>query len=159
MDDRWSELVQPVVEALGYELWGIEQPVAGRHSTLKIYIDAEQGIDVEDCAKVSRQLGSLLDVENPIQGAYTLEVSSPGLDRRLFRLEQYADFVGEQVRVRLKRAFEGSRKYTGLLRSVEDGEVVLLQRDEEFFFPFEDIERANVVPGQPAGRVRSEVEG
>ena len=158
MGDQLSELVRPVVEALGCELWGIEQPAPGKRSTLKIYIDAEQGINVEDCARVSRQVSSLLDVENSVKGEYTLEVSSPGLDRRLFRLEQCADFVGEQVRVRLKRPYEGSRKYTGQLRGVEGDEIVLLQQDEEFFFPFEDIERANVVPGYQIGRVRSEVE-
>lgn len=146
MDDQLSELIRPVVEALGCELWGVEQLALGKHSTLKIFIDAEQGINVDDCARVSRQVSSLLDVEDPIKGEYTLEVSSPGMDRRLFRLEQYADYIGEQIRIRLKRPFEGARKFTGQLRGVEGDEIVLLQQDEEILFPFEDIERANVVP-------------
>ena len=94
MSDQLSELIQPVVEAMGCELWGIEQLSMGRHSTIKIYIDAEKGIGIEDCAKVSRQVSSLLDVEDPVNGEYTIEVWSPGLDRRLFKLDHYAAFIG-----------------------------------------------------------------
>ena len=151
VNEQLNELVRPVVEAMGCELWGIEQLALGRHSTLRIFIDAEQGVDIEDCARVSRQVSSLLDVEDPIMGEYTLQVSSPGLDRRLFRLEQYAAHVGELVRITLKRPHEGARKYTGQLRGVEGDEVVLLQQDEEMIFPLEDIERANIVPCQQEG--------
>ncbi len=148
MDDQLTELIKPVVEALGCELWGIENLSMGRHSTLKIYIDAENGIGIEDCTKVSRQVSSLLDVEDPINGEYTLEVSSPGLDRRLFLLEQYRAYIGEQVRIRLKRPFGGMRKYTGQLRGIEGDEIVLGFQDEEILFPYEEIERTNVVPGE-----------
>ena len=146
MSDQLSELIRPVVEALGCELWGIEHLPAGRHSTLKIYIDSPRGIDVEDCARISRQVSSLLDVEDPVKGEYTLEVSSPGMDRRLFRLEQYPAYVGAKIQLRLKRPYEGRRKYAGQLRGIEGDEIVLGQADEEIIFPFEEIERANVVP-------------
>jgi len=93
MSDQLNELIQPVVEAMGCELWGIEQLSMGRYSTVKIYIDSKKGVDIEDCAKVSRQVSSLLDVEDPVNGEYTLEVSSPGLNRRLFKLDHYAAFT------------------------------------------------------------------
>lgn len=141
-----NSLIEPVVEALGCKLWGIEQLSLGRHSMLKIYIDAPKGIGVEDCARVSRQVSSLLDVEDPVSGRYTLEVSSPGLDRRLFRLEQYADFIGSDLKIRLKRPYEGMRKFSGQLKGIEGDEVILGRDDEEYIFPYEEIERANIVP-------------
>ena len=146
MSQELSELIQPVVEALDCELWGIEQLSMGRYSTLKIFIDRKDGIGIEDCARVSRQVSSLLDVEDPIKGEYTLEVSSPGLDRRLFNLDQYAAYKGAQVNIRLKRPYEGRRKYSGQLRGIEGDEVILGQEEEEILFPFEQIERANLVP-------------
>ena len=147
MSDKLNDLIRPVVEGLGCELWGIENLSMGRHSTLKIYIDSPRGIDIEDCARISRQVGSLLDVEDPVAGEYTLEVSSPGLDRRLFQLEQYPAFVGSDIQVRLKRPFDGRRKFSGQLRGVEGDEVVIGIDDEEIIFPYEEIERANIVPG------------
>ena len=146
MSDQLNELIQPVVEAMGCELWGIEQLSMGRYSTVKIYIDSEKGVDIEDCAKVSRQVSSLLDVEDPVNGEYTLEVSSPGLDRRLFKLDHFAAFIGSEVRIRLKRLYEGRRKYLGQLRGIEVDEIILDYHGEEILFPFEEIERANVVP-------------
>lgn len=146
MSDPLTELIRPVVAAMGCELWGVEHLAMGRHSTLKIYIDSSDGINVDDCAKVSRQVGSLLDVEDSIKGEYTLEVSSPGLDRRLFSLEQYQAFAGALVKIRLKRPFDGKRRFAGRLRGIEGDEVILVQQDEEIIFPYEEIERANVVP-------------
>ena len=153
MSDQLNELIQPVVEAMGCELWGIEQLSMGRYSTVKIYIDSKRGVDVEDCAKVSRQVSSLLDVEDPMNGEYTLEVSSPGLNRRLFELDQYSAFIGSEVRIRLKRPYEGQRKYSGQLRGVEGDEIILGHQGEEILFPFEEIDRANVVPSIQ-GKVR-----
>ena len=144
--DQLQQLLAPTVEALGYQLWGVDYLGQGKHTMLRVYIDSENGISVDDCAKVSEQVSGLLDVEDPVSGEYTLEVSSPGLDRRLFRLEQYPDYVGQLLQVRLKRPFEGKRKMTGQLRGVEDDEVVLGFEDEEVILPFEAIERANVVP-------------
>jgi ribosome maturation factor RimP len=146
MRDQLNDLIQPVVEAMGCELWGIEQLSMGRYSTVKIYIDSSRGVDIEDCAKVSRQVSSVLDVEDPINGEYTLEVSSPGLSRRLFQLDHYAQFIGSEVRIRLRRPYEGRRKYSGQLKGVEGEEIILGHHDEEILLPFEEIERANVVP-------------
>ena len=146
MSEQLTALIAPVVKALGCELWGIEQLSMGRHSMLKVYIDAPEGVDIEDCARVSRQVSSLLDVEDPMSGKYTLEVSSPGLDRRLFRLDQYPAYVGSDVKISLKRPYQGRRKYSGQLRGIEGGDVVLGREDEELLFPFEEIEKANLVP-------------
>jgi len=146
VSDQLTELIQPVVEGLGCELWGIERQSSGRSSTLKVYIDAEVGVDIEDCARISRQLSSLLDVEEPLKGEYTLEVSSPGMDRRLFRQDQFEAFAGSKVRIQLKRSYEGQRKYSGLLKGVDGDEVILGFDDEEILFPLEAIEKANVIP-------------
>jgi len=146
VSDQLTELIQPVVEGLGCELWGIERQSSGRSSTLKVYIDAEVGVDIEDCARISRQLSSLLDVEEPLKGEYTLEVSSPGMDRRLFRQDQFEAFAGAKVRIQLKRSYEGQRKYSGLLKGMDGDEVILGFDDEEILFPLEAIEKANVIP-------------
>ena len=146
MTDQLTEMIQPVVEGLGCELWGIERQSSGSNSTLKVYIDAERGVDIEDCARISRQVSSLLDVEEPLLGEYTLEVSSPGMDRKLFRLDQFEAFEGATVRIQLKKAFDGRVKYSGLLRGVDGDEIILLIDDAEILFPIEVIEKANVVP-------------
>jgi ribosome maturation factor RimP len=142
-----EELLRPVVEGLGYEYWGIEYRAQGHHSLLRLFIDdAENGIGIEDCESVSRQASGVMDVEDPIQTEYTLEVSSPGMDRPLFRLSQYEAFVGHQVQLKLRMAFEGRRKFQGLIKSVEGDDVVLLVDDHEYLLPFDSIEKANIVP-------------
>jgi ribosome maturation factor RimP len=134
------------VEALGYELWGVEYLSQGRHTVLRLYIEREQGITVDDCAAVSEQASSVLDVEDPITGEYTLEVSSPGMDRLLFRLEQYPAYVGEVLEVRLRTAFEGRRKYKGVLKGIEGDEVVVQVDDHEFLLPHSAIDKARIQP-------------
>jgi ribosome maturation factor RimP len=139
-------LIQPAVAACECEFWGLEYLSQGRFSTLRVYIDHAQGVDVDMCANVSRQVSAILDVEDPIAGEYNLEVSSPGLDRPLFTLAQYELNIGQTISLRLRLAFEGRRKFTGLLRGVEGDDVVLLVDDEEFLLPVGSIEKANVVP-------------
>lgn len=142
-----ESLLRPVIEGLGYECWGVEYLPQGKQSILRVYIDRpEEGIRVEDCEAVSRQVSGVLDVEDPIQSEYFLEVSSPGMDRPLFSLEHYRLFAGHQVQLRLRMPFEGRRKYRGLLRGVEGNDVVIVVDEHEFLFPVESIERANVVP-------------
>ena len=143
-DDKLQALLAPTVEALGYELWGLEFLKQGRHSLLRVYIDSEHGIQVDDCAKVSEQVSALLDVEDLISGEYVLEVSSPGVDRRLFTAEQYPAYVGEELEVKLRRPFEGRRKFKGILRGVEDSDIVLLVDDHEYLLPFGDVDRAQL---------------
>ncbi|MFO7529412.1 MAG: ribosome maturation factor RimP [Marinobacter sp.] len=142
-----EDLLRPIVEGLGYEFWGIEFRSRGQHSLLRVFIDdAENGIAIDDCEKVSRQISGVMDVEDPIQTEYTLEVSSPGMDRPLFRLEQYEAFVGHQVQIRLRMAFEGRRKFQGLIKGVEGDDVVVVVDDHEYLLPFDSIEKAHIVP-------------
>jgi len=140
------EMLEPVVTAMGCELWGIEFSSSGRYSTLRIYIEKEDGIQLEDCERVSRQVSSVLDVEDPISTEYTLEVSSPGMDRPLYTLDHFRRFAGETVNLRLRSPYEGRRRYTGLLVGLEGDEVVIQCEGHEYLFPIESIDKANVVP-------------
>lgn len=144
--EQLQALLAPVVEALGYQCWGIEFLSQGRHSLLRVYIDKAEGILIDDCEVVSRQLSSVLDVEDPISSEYVLEVSSPGMDRPLFTLEQFAGHAGEQVKIKLRSSFDGRRNFQGLLRGVEDQDVVILVDDHEYLLPIEQIDKANIIP-------------
>lgn len=143
-----EELVRPVVEGLEFEFWGMEYLSQGKDSVLRIFIetDAEKGIDVEDCARVSRQVSSILDVEDPITGEYHLEVSSPGLDRPLFSLTQYQAYVGSIVSLRLRVPFDGRRKFKGQLVGVENDDIVVRVDQEEYLLPIDLIDKGNIVP-------------
>jgi ribosome maturation factor RimP len=145
-DSLLADLVAPVVAALDYELWGVEYLAHGKQSVVRIYIDSPDGIDVDDCARLSRQISSVFDVEDPIMGEYTLEVSSPGMDRPLFTLAQFGRYIGEQVKIRLRSPFEGRRKFFGLITGIEGDEVVVAVDDHEYLLPFEMIDKANIVP-------------
>jgi ribosome maturation factor RimP len=142
-----EELVTPAIEALGCELWGVEFMSQGRHSKLRIYIErTEGGVSVDDCERVSREVGDLLDVEDVVPQAYTLEVSSPGMDRILFRPDHYSRNVGETVEVRLHFPFEGSKRIVGVLAGIEDDQVLVQVGEEEYVLPLENIQRARLVP-------------
>ena len=141
-----SKLIEPVVQELGCELWGIEKLQQGRQVVLKIYIESAEGINVDDCARVSRQVSAMLDVEDPIPGEYMLEVSSPGVERRLFKPEHFNVCKGEKVQITLRQAFDGRRKFKGLLCGLEDEEVVIRVDDaQEIVLPMDSIERARVL--------------
>ena len=141
-----NKLIEPLVEELGCELWGIEKLQQGRQVVLKIYIESAEGINVDDCARVSRQVSAILDVEDPIPGEYMLEVSSPGVERRLFKPEHFNVCKGEKVQITLRQAFDGRRKFKGLLCGLEDEEVVIRVDDaQEIVLPMDSIERARVL--------------
>ena len=141
-----SDLIRPTVEALGVELWGIEHVIQGKFSVLRVYIDkGGDGITIEDCEKVSRQISGIFDVEDPIPGEYTLEVSSPGMDRPLFEIEQYKNYVGSEIAVRLRSPVDGRRKFKGVLQNVDDDNIVLLVDGQEFKLAAVAIDKANVV--------------
>jgi ribosome maturation factor RimP len=143
--DELQQLLAPVVEALGYELWGVELVAHGRHSLLRIFIDSEQGINVEDCATVSRQAGATLDVADPFGGAYTLEVSSPGWDRPLFSEAQFRRYVGERVKVRLAYPLQGRRNCSGRLVAVDaEGLEIEVSAEICLKLPFAAIKKANL---------------
>ena len=127
-------------------MWGVEYFPVGRQAMLRIYIDAPDGVTVEDCERVSHQLSGVLDVEEPIRNDYTLEVSSPGLDRVLFKPEQYLTYLGADVDVRLKFPLEGLRKVVGRLVAASESEVVIEAEDAAVTVPTEQIRRTRLVP-------------
>jgi len=141
-----NNIVEPVVTGLGYELVGCVFIPRGRQATLRIYIDSPNGITLDDCQQVSKQVSAVLDVEDPISQHYDLEVSSPGLDRPLFKKEHYQRFIGRNIRLRLYSANQGRRKLTGLLHAVNEENIIIEVDGAEIVLPFEDIDRANLVP-------------
>jgi ribosome maturation factor RimP len=141
-----QEIIEPVVETLGYELVGIEYLSQGKHSLLRVYIDHQNGITIDDCERVSHQLSGLLDVEDLIRGHYNLEVSSPGLDRPLFTIEHFERFRNQKAKVKLSLPVEGRRKFTGIIHGVKDGNIVLEVDEQDIELPFSTIEKANLIP-------------
>lgn len=141
------KLVRGVVEPMGYEFVGLEylsRPKAGH--LLRVYIDIERGILIDDCEAVSRQLSAVLDVEDPVSGEYALEVSSPGLDRPLFELAHFRRFAGQTARVKLVRPIDGRRRFKGVIESVAGEEIRLRVDNEVVVLPFGDIDGARLVP-------------
>ncbi len=145
--DKLTELLRPAVEGLGYELVGIEHLPMGKHTVLRIYIDSSNGITVSDCSQVSHQVSGVLEVEEPIKGQFTLEVSSPGIDRPLFNFEQFKQFVGSKVKIKLYHAIEGKRKITGLIESIEGEDINVKDADSDTVFQLhiDDIDTANII--------------
>lgn len=136
-----------VVETMGYELVGVEFHAHRDNSLLRIYIDSENGISLDDCQRVSHQLSGVLEVEDPIDGRYTLEVSSPGLDRPLFEAGHFIRFAGSQVRIQLRELLDGRRKLVGRLLGMRDEDVVIVDSEgREWRVPFEQIEKARLAP-------------
>ena len=140
-----TDIVQPTVEALGLELWGVEHIQQGRYSVLRIFIDSEETVNLTDCERASRQISALLDVEEPISGEYTLEVSSPGLERPLFKLDQFAQFIGDQVKIKTKGPLEGRRKFTGVIECVSEETVSLNVEGKLLKLEHTEIEKASIV--------------
>jgi ribosome maturation factor RimP len=145
--EELTALIEPATQACSVDLWGVEFFQQGKHSVLRVYIDreAEAGISVEDCTEVSRQVGAILDVEDPIAGEYTLEVSSPGWDRMLFKPSQYQRYVGEEINVRLTAPIAGRRRWRGVVEAVDDVQVTLQVEGQSVVLPFISIDKANVV--------------
>ncbi len=138
------DLIEPTVRALELDLWGIEHVSQGKYSVLRIFIESEAGITLGDCERVSRQVGAILDVEDPISGEYTLEVSSPGLERSLFTLDQFAQFVGIEISVRMRAPIDGRRKFKGVVAEVTEDSVKVQVDNKLFDLPIIEIEKANV---------------
>jgi ribosome maturation factor RimP len=140
-----NAMFSPVTEGLGYEFVGLEYKSGASPAILRIYIDHEDGINVDDCAKVSRQISAVLDVEDPISSEYTLEVSSPGLNRPLFVAKHYQEFVGKDIKCKLRMPLDGRRNFSGKLLEATDNAITLSIDNESFELYIEDIEKANLV--------------
>ena len=145
--EKLTGLLRQEVELLGYELAGVELVAQGKGGTLlRVYIDHEDGINLDDCVQVSHQLSGVLDVEDPIRERYRLEVSSPGMDRPLFELAHFVRFTGHKVRIRTRSMLEQRHRFSGMLKGVEDN-VVLVEDDGTLYrIPIEEIEKARLVP-------------
>lgn len=143
--ERLLELLEPAVAAMGFELADLDAHF-GRRGLLRLYIDREGGVTVDDCQRVSEQIGAVLDVEDPLPGSYVLEVSSPGFDRRLRTLAHFERFSGENAKVELRDAVDGRRRFTGKLVGVEGSEVLLEVDGELTRLPFGDIVVARLAP-------------
>ena len=141
-----KELIGPAVQALGYELLGVEHHLAPKRSLLRVYIDSESGIGVNDCERVSYQVSGILDVEDPIAGAYDLEVSSPGADRPLFEPAHFARHRGARVKIRLNLPIDGRRNFRGVLEGCRDGNVFITVDGTDHVLPLSRVGAARLVP-------------
>ena len=144
--NQLQQMLEPVAESMGFELWGIEFVSQGKDSILRIYIDGKEGVSVDDCALMSHQASGILDVEDTIPGVYTLEVSSPGLDRLLFKLEHYQAYIGAIVKIKLRMPFDGRRNFKGKLKGIEEDDVVVEVDNEEYLLPLDYIDKAQIEP-------------
>lgn len=143
--ERLLALLEPPVQALGYELVDLEARTGG-NGLLRVYIDQEDGVDLDDCERVSRQLSAFLDVEEPLPGSYTLEVSSPGLDRPLRTAEHFERFAGHEAKIRLAVALDGRRNFKGKLCGVEEKDVVIAVDGQTWRLALENVASAHLVP-------------
>ena len=142
-----AELARTNCQIMGLELWGVEyfHGPGGKKSIVRVFIDSDQGVSIDQCAELSRNLSVVLDVEDIIPGTYTLEVSSPGLNRKFFNPLQMEGFTGQKVRISLKEALQGRKNFTGTLRGV-DGKNIIVRSDsnEEWSFDWDEIDKANL---------------
>ena len=137
-----EELLRPSIVSLGCEWWGCEFVQQGRHGLLRVYIDKPEGVGIDDCQQVSRQVSALLDVHDLIPGQYRLEISSPGIPRPLFYPAQYQRYVGQMVQIKVARPIAGQRKMTGAIFSVKDDTLTLTINEVHHEFLFSNIVKA-----------------
>ena len=143
---KLNELLQPLVEDLGYEFIGLEYNPNPKHSVLRIYIDHENGVGIQDCEIVSRETAALLDVKDPIRSHYNLEVSSPGLDRPLFTPAHFSEFTGSEVQINLFAPQDGRRKFSGPILSAGESSVSIEQDGSEVTLDYDNIAKAKLIP-------------
>ena len=146
MNVELTSLIEPTVEQLGYELSDLELKLDGRDGVVRVFIDKPDGVDLSDCEIVSRQLSAILDVEDALPGHYTLEVSSPGLDRKLTKPAHFQRFTGETVRVKLRFPIDGRRNFRGALRAADDEKIEVEVDGESHCLQIATIESARLVP-------------
>ena len=133
--DTVREVIEPTVTSLGYSIWDVTYSKIGADYHLEITIDHERGINIEDCEKVHRTIDPLLDELDPIEGAYHLEVSSPGIERDIRTDEHFAVCMGEKVEVRLFAPLEGRKSFVGILAAYEDGIITIDENGVEYKIP------------------------
>ena len=139
-------LLEPTIERMGYELTDLELKLGGRSGLVRVFIDQDGGVDIDDCEAVSHQVSAILDVEDPLPGNYTLEVSSPGLDRTLTKPAHFQRFMGEDVRVKLRFPLSGRRNFSGALKAADEENIEVEVDGESHKLPLATIESARLVP-------------
>ncbi|MBT8140375.1 MAG: ribosome maturation factor RimP [Gammaproteobacteria bacterium] len=146
--EKLNDIARPLVEEAGLSLWGLQYQTGAQTGLLRVYIDGPDGVNVDQCAAISRQLSVLLDAEDIIRSAYRLEVSSPGMARPFFTLEQYQGFEGHVVKVKLRYAYEGRKRIKGIVSSIDtrQRELGIVDGDTEYLLPFEAVESGQLVP-------------
>ena len=144
--DELRRLLEPTIERLGYELSDLEVRLGGRNGVVRVFIDHAGGIGLADCEKVSLAVSALLDVEDPLPGQYNLEVSSPGLDRKLTKVEHFQRFTGETVKVQMRFPIAGRKRFRGTLVSSSDENIVVEVDGETHSLPMATIDTARLVP-------------
>jgi ribosome maturation factor RimP len=144
--DELQKLLEPAIERLGYELTDLEVRLSGKGGLVGLTIDKPDGINLDDCEKVSHAMSALLDVEDPVPGNYNLEVSSPGLDRKLTKLEHFQRFEGETLKVTMRFPIEGRRRFRGKLLSSNEENIVVEVDGESYSLPLTMIDTARLVP-------------
>jgi ribosome maturation factor RimP len=144
--EQLRELLAPVVAGVGYQLWELEFLPRSGGGLLRLYIDSANGITLDDCERVSHVVSEALDAADPIPGHYTLEVSSPGLDRVLRTREHFERFAGERVRLEMMQPIEGRKRFAGRLLGVGESEITLELESGRISLPIEDIHRARLAP-------------
>ena len=143
-----AELLEPALGRMGYELADLEVRLGGDGGLVRVFIDKPDGIDLHDCEKVSLAVSALLDVEDPVPGKYDLEVSSPGLDRKLTKIEHFQRFMGEIVKVQMRFPIAGRRRFRGKLVSLDDENIVVEVDGEPYSLALAIIDTARLVPGE-----------
>jgi ribosome maturation factor RimP len=144
--DQLIELLDPIVTGLGYELWELEYGTRPGGGLLRLYIDSPDGISVDDCARVSRAVSETLDAADPISNEYTLEVSSPGLDRVLRTRKHFAQFPGERVRLEMSQPVNGRKRFSGRLTNVDEDAITLEVDGTTVQLPIAGIHKARLAP-------------
>ena len=146
--DELARLLEPTIDRLGYELADLEVKLGGRGGVVRIFIDHPDGIGLDDCEKVSLAVSALLDVEDPLPGQYNLEVSSPGLDRKLTKVDHFQRFEGETLKVSMRFPIDGRKRFRGTLVSSDDENIVVEVDGESYSLPMATIDTARLVPEQ-----------
>ncbi len=144
-EETLTDLVRPEVEGLDCTLWGLIAPTKGKKRIIRIYIEGNDGTTIEQCAEVSRQVGLMLEVEDIIPGSFTLEVSSPGLDRRFFSIEQMKQYMGKNMTAQTYNSFEGRRRFTGELKKTGKDTFTLGTDDEDVTLDWTNIKEVRLM--------------
>lgn len=144
--EELTKLLEPAVEQLGYELSDLEVRLGGREGVLRLFIDKPDGVGLDDCEAVSRQISALLDVEDPVPGHYVLEVSSPGLDRKLTKVRHFQRFIGQEIRVKMRFPISGRRNFRGALRAADEEMIEVVVNGQSHRLPIATIQSARLIP-------------